>query len=70
MRRRFIASFALAALCLSLVSATAAQRPTPNLFGDDKVRLVVRADDFGFSHAGNMALRRLLDEGTITAAGA
>jgi hypothetical protein len=71
MPRPFLLPSLLAAVCLPLLSAaTAAQRPNPNLFGDDKVRLVVRADDFGFSHAGNMALRRLLDEGTITAAGA
>jgi hypothetical protein len=70
MRRPLILSSLLAAVCLPLVSAaTAAQRPNPNLFGDNKVRMVVRADDFGFSHAGNMALRRLLDEGTITTAG-
>ena len=38
-----------------------------DLFGDGKIRLVVRADDFGFSHASNMALEKLLNEGTITA---
>lgn len=42
--------------------------PAANLFGDDKIRLVVRADDFGFSHASNMALERLLNEGTLTSA--
>ena len=48
-----------------------AEKPgaTPvNLYGDDKIRLVIRADDFGFSHASNMALKRILDEGTLTAA--
>jgi predicted glycoside hydrolase/deacetylase ChbG (UPF0249 family) len=44
-------------------------QPAANLFGDDKIRLIVRADDFGFSHASNMALEKILDEGTITAAG-
>jgi predicted glycoside hydrolase/deacetylase ChbG (UPF0249 family) len=39
-----------------------------NLYADNRVRLVVRADDFGFSHASNMALDRLLNEGVITAA--
>src|SRR5688572_25069427 len=39
-----------------------------NLYGDDKIRLVIRADDFGFSHASNMALKRILEEGTLTAA--
>ena len=28
----------------------------PNIFGDDKIRLAVRADDLGFTHASNMAL--------------
>src|SRR5438477_845953 len=42
--------------------------PRVNLFGDDKIRLVVRADDFGFCHASNMALEKILSEGTITAA--
>ena len=48
-----------------------AEKPgaTPvNLYGDNKIRLVIRADDFGFSHASNMALKRILDEGTLTAA--
>ena len=36
---------------------------TMNLFGDDKIRLIVRADDFGFSHASNMALERLIKSG-------
>jgi len=44
-----------------------ATRPA-NLFWDEKIRLVVRADDFGFSHASNMALERILNEGTITSA--
>ena len=48
MRRGPIISSLLAALCISLVSAAAAQRSNPNVFGDDKVRLIVRADDFGF----------------------
>ena len=39
-----------------------------NLFGDDKIRLIVRADDFGFCHASNMALEKLLEDGVITAA--
>lgn len=43
--------------------------PSTNLYADDKIRLVVRCDDFGFSHASNMALEKLLDDGTITAAG-
>ena len=30
-----------------------------SLFGDDKIRLIVRADDFGFCHASNMALEKL-----------
>ena len=47
---------------------TAPSAPPAKLFDDDKIRLVVRADVFGFSHASNMALQRLLDEGTLTAA--
>ena len=68
-----------AALCASLAFGQAAQpadrspsaksaAPAANLYGDEKIRLVVRADDFGFSHASNMALERLLNEGTLTAA--
>ena len=45
-----------------------AASPQANLFGDDKIRLIVRADDFGFSHASNMALQKLLEQGTLTAA--
>src|SRR5215213_1652456 len=56
----------LAALCAS--SAFAQTTKPVNLFGDDKIRLVVRADDFGFTHASNMALERILSDGTITAA--
>jgi predicted glycoside hydrolase/deacetylase ChbG (UPF0249 family) len=39
-----------------------------NLFNDDKIRLIIRCDDFGFSHASNMALEKILREGKITAA--
>lgn len=66
----------LLALCapFALAQATnsAPDKPEPappgNLFNDDKIRLIVRADDFGFSHASNMALEKILNEGTITAA--
>jgi len=63
----------LAVIVLMLTSAaafaqTSQAAPAPNLFGDDKVRLIVRADDFGFTHASNMALERLLSEGVITSA--
>ena len=69
-----------AALALAQVSRSDAQaslqtRPAErpraaevNLYGDDRIRLVIRADDFGFSHASNMALKRILEEGTLTAA--
>src|SRR5438034_10832542 len=57
----------LAMLCASTAFAQTT-RPM-NLFDDDKIRLIIRADDFGFSHASNMALEKILDEGTITAAG-
>ena len=61
----------LTALLLAATSGRlvfAADAPADNVFNDDKVRLIVRADDFGFSHASNMALERLCKEGTITAA--
>jgi predicted glycoside hydrolase/deacetylase ChbG (UPF0249 family) len=41
--------------------------PTVNLFGDDKVRFIFRADDAGFCHSSNMALERILDAGLVTA---
>ena len=49
-------------------SSNKATAPITNLYRDDKIRLIVRADDFGFSHASNMALEKLLNEGTLTAA--
>src|SRR2546421_8834781 len=67
MRIHIISQLVLAALFASFASAQTT-RPAVNLFGDDKIRLVIRADDFGFSHASNMALEKILDEGTITAA--
>src|SRR3954467_6508025 len=72
MKTRTIFHILLAVLFASPAAAQttrSATQPAVNLFGDDKIRLVVRADDFGFSHASNMALERLLNEGTITAAG-
>src|SRR6478672_6553918 len=58
-------------LLASLFASIAFGQPTPpvNVYGDDKIRLVVRADDFGFSHASNMALEKILEQGTITSAG-
>src|SRR5687767_12348803 len=70
MRIRSLCSVLLAAICASTI-APAQDAPLPakrNLYGDDKIRLVVRADDFGFCHASNMALEKLLNEGTLTAA--
>jgi predicted glycoside hydrolase/deacetylase ChbG (UPF0249 family) len=64
----------ICALCTTLAFAQPSQpaekssATTMNLFGDDKIRLVIRADDFGFSHASNMALARILEDGTLTAA--
>src|SRR5437868_12315096 len=57
-------------LALLFASTAFAQttRSTMNLFADDKIRLVVRADDFGVSQASNMALEKILSEGTLTAA--
>src|SRR5215203_3560175 len=56
--------------CFSSFAVAQTTQPASrmNLFNDHKIRLIVRADDFGFSHASNMALQRLLDEGTLTAA--
>ena len=62
-----IAPITLAMLFASLAVAQTTA-PIANLYNDDKIRLVVRADDFGFCHASNMALERLLSEGTLTAA--
>jgi hypothetical protein len=60
-----------AATTTSATRPSSDQRSTAdmNLFGDYRIRLVIRADDFGFSHASNMALLRLLDEGSVTAVG-
>ena len=72
MRTNIIALITLAIYCASPARGQGADaKPPPakpNLFGDDKIRLIVRADDFGFSHASNMALEKLLNEGVITAA--
>jgi chitin disaccharide deacetylase len=81
MRTHPVFPILLAVLCASLASGQPAQRGAEappvkdagpaapaNLFADDKIRLVIRADDFGFSHASNMALEKLLTEGTLTAA--
>jgi predicted glycoside hydrolase/deacetylase ChbG (UPF0249 family) len=62
-----ITPIALAGLCASIAVAQTTS-PVSNLYNDDKIRLVVRADDFGFSHASNMALQRILEEGKLTAA--
>jgi predicted glycoside hydrolase/deacetylase ChbG (UPF0249 family) len=78
MKIRLISQISLAFICASLGCASTKQAavqspatkiaaPAVNFFGDDKIRLVVRADDFGFTHASNMALEKILDEGTITA---
>src|SRR5205809_660229 len=67
MKRAFLSPILVALLCLSPISAQTTAPPM-NLYNDDKIRLVVRADDFGFSHASNMALEKLLNEGTLTAA--
>ena len=71
MTTRIATALFLLMSCDSLTLAQTTQpaaAPRVNLFNDDKIRLVVRADDFGFSHSSNMALQRLLDEGVLTAA--
>jgi predicted glycoside hydrolase/deacetylase ChbG (UPF0249 family) len=67
-RTRLLILLILLFASISKAQTTAPSAPPATFFDDDKIRLVVRADDFGFSHASNMALARLLDEGTITAA--
>src|SRR4051794_34478279 len=52
-----ILCIAFAALAFAQATTRPAQQSW-NPFGDDKIRLVVRADDFGFSHASNMALEK------------
>jgi predicted glycoside hydrolase/deacetylase ChbG (UPF0249 family) len=72
--RTVILMLMITGLCGSTVARAQAttrradDRRNTNLFADDKIRLVIRADDFGFSHASNMALAKILDEGTISAA--
>src|SRR5687767_11983158 len=70
--KTIVLSQLILALCVSIVRAQATDvKPASekqNLFADDKIRLIVRADDFGFSHASNMALEKLLNDGVITAA--
>jgi len=67
MRIQSILQILLATLVPSLAFGQTT-RPAMNLYGDNKIRLVIRADDFGFSHASNMALEKILNEGTLTAA--
>lgn len=56
-------------LVAGFTARASAQTTKPvNLFGDDKIRLIVRADDFGFSHSSNMALEKLCSDGVLTAA--
>src|SRR5262245_46131617 len=62
-----VSTIVFAMFFASLASAQAA-RLTLHLYDDEKIRLIVRADDFGFSHASNMALEKLCNEGVITAA--
>lgn len=72
MRIRVIVQILMAAYFTTVAYGQAtnskAAAPPANIYGDDKIRLVVRADDFGFCHASNMALEKILDEGTLTAA--
>src|SRR3982751_2931351 len=56
-------------VCVAVAVTSAWGQEVGDLYGDGKIRLVVRADDFGFSHASNMALERLLKEGVMTSAG-
>ena len=68
-----IALLPIAVVAFSSFASAQTTAPAPstrraNLFNDDNVRLIIRADDFGFSHASNMALEKLLNDGVLTAA--
>lgn len=39
-----------------------------SLFGDGKTRLIIRVDDVGFTHSANLAMKRLIEDGCVTAA--
>ncbi|HNT35345.1 MAG TPA: ChbG/HpnK family deacetylase [bacterium] len=39
-----------------------------SIFGDGKTRLIIRVDDIGFTHAANLAMKKLAEEGCVTAA--
>lgn len=66
MNTNIVSQLLLLGFCVT--GAYAQPNPPAGLYGDDKIRLVIRADDFGFSHASNMALEKILSEGTLTAA--
>src|SRR5688572_11949570 len=67
MKANILLQISLAVLCAACASAQTTA-PSANPFNDEKIRLIVRADDFGFCHASNMALEKLCNEGVITAA--
>lgn len=58
-RRALLATAAAAAAAAVLPGRLRAAQPPP--------RLIVRADDMGYAHAGNAAIRRCLTEGVATA---
>lgn len=66
MNATVLCSVAVLLACATMAIGQTTQ-PT-NLFNDDKIRLIVRADDFGFCHASNLALEKLLSEGVLTSA--
>ncbi len=54
--------------CTAVWSSFAAEeRQDLQSYSDEKIRLIVRADDVGFNHASNMAIKRMLEEGCVTA---
>jgi chitin disaccharide deacetylase len=49
-----------------MAAATTAPKPV-DLFGDGKVRVIVRLDDAGFCHAADMGIEKVLNEGVVSA---
>ena len=67
----FLAASAITAQTQPATTASASRHvepvPPADWFEDGKIRFVFRSDDAGFCHASNMALERLLTEGTVSA---
>ena len=48
-----------------LLAAAGLLSPAP---GQEKIRLIVRGDDFGYTHASNTAMEEAFQEGVMTSA--